>query len=71
VKLRNPRIRIGDLVKMKRRLFWVAKTDRGMTYTEQPCLVLETYPNAVKVLYSDGLVKCDMAEHFEVINECG
>jgi len=71
VTLRNPRIQIGDLVKMKRRLFWVAKSDRNMTYTEQPCLVLETYSNAVKVLYSDGLVKSDLAEHFEVINECG
>ena len=67
--LRNPRISAGDLVKMKLRLFWVAKTDRHMTYTEQPCLVLETYSNAVKVLYSDGLVKCDLAEHFEVISE--
>lgn len=59
----------GDLVKMKRRMFWQLKGNRHQHYTEEPLLVLEQAHNAVKVIYSDGSVKSDLTEHYEVISE--
>ena len=50
---------VGDLVQMKYRMFWVAKNNKHMTYTELPCLVIETFANAIKVIYADGLIKTD------------
>ena len=62
-------MKVGDLVKMKYRMFWVAKSDRHMTYTELPCLVIEIFANAIKVIYADGLIKTDLSESFEVISD--
>jgi hypothetical protein len=54
---------------MKRRMFWQLKGNRHQHYTEEPLLVLEQAHNAVKVIYSDGSVKSDLTEHYEVISE--
>jgi len=62
----------GDLVKMKFISFWMKKSNHGrpghVAYTETPMLVLETAYNAIKVIYPDGRVKSDLAEHYEVIS---
>ena len=62
-------MKVGDLVKMKYRLFWVTKTNNHLTYTKSPAVVLEVFSNAVKVLYTDGKIKSDLKESFDVINE--
>ena len=59
----------GDLVKMKYMMFWMLKENSHQHYTEEPLIVLETVHNAVKVIYPDGRVKSDLAEHYEVISE--
>ena len=62
-------MKIGDLVKMKRMMFWQLKETRYRHYTEQPLLVMEQAHNAVKVLYPDGSVKADLADHYDVVSE--
>ena len=66
-------MKVGDLVKMKHISFWMKKANHGrpghVAYTEIPMLVLETVHNKVKVIYPDGLVKSDLAEYYEVVNE--
>jgi hypothetical protein len=62
-------MKAGDLVKMKRKMFWMLKENRHQHYTEEPLIVLETVYNAVKVIYPDMQIKSDLAEHYEVINE--
>ena len=59
----------GDLVRMKRMMFWVLKGNKHQHYTEEFLLVLETAYNAVKVMYPDGRVKSDLKEHYEVVQE--
>jgi len=63
----------GDLVKMKFITFWMKKQGHGQAghvgYTETPMLVLETAHNAIKVIYPDGKIKSDLAEHYEVVSE--
>jgi len=62
-------MKIGDLVKMKHIMFWMLKENQHQHYTEQSLLVMEQVHNAVKVMYPDGHIKSDLAEHYEVINE--
>jgi hypothetical protein len=62
-------VKVGDLVKMKRTMFWMLKENRHQHYTEEPLIVLETVHNAVKVIYPDGRVKSDLIDHYEVISE--
>jgi hypothetical protein len=58
-------MKIGDLIKMKYIILWQKK----VVYHEQPLIVLETHANAIKVLYPCGMIKSDLAEYYEVINE--
>ena len=56
-------MKVGDLVRMKH-TFW-----RARKYTKEPALVCEIAHRAIKVMFSDGRVKSDLAEWYEVINE--
>jgi hypothetical protein len=62
-------VKVGDLVMMKRTMFWMLKENQHQHYTEEPLIVLETVYNAVKVIYPDGRVKSDLIDHYEVISE--
>ena len=63
-------MKAGDLVKMKYISFWMKKGGRQKSpYTECTLLVMETYANAVKVMYPDGMIRSDLAEYYEVISE--
>ena len=62
-------MKVGDLVRMKRRRFWDLKGNHRLQYTEEPLLVLECAHWAVNVLYPDGNVRSDLAEGLEVISE--
>ncbi len=59
----------GDLIRMKRRMFWTLKGNSHQRYTEELLLVLETAYNAVKVIYPDGRVKSDLKENYDVVQE--
>ena len=59
----------GDLVRMKRRMFWVLKGNTHQHYSEEFLLVLETAYNGVKVMYPDGQIKSDLKEHYDVVQE--
>ncbi len=61
-------MKVGNLVKMKYMMFWMLKGDRRQHYTEELLLVLETVSNAIKVMYPDGRIKSDLAEHYEVLS---
>ena len=56
-------MKVGDLVRMKHTFLKARK------YTKAPALVCEIAHNAIKVMFSDGRIKCDLAEFYEVINE--
>mgnify|MGYP006238057673 CR=1 FL=1 len=56
-------MKVGDLVRMKHAYLLATK------YTEVPLIVYEMTHNAVKVLFPDGRVKCDLTEYYEVIND--
>jgi hypothetical protein len=60
-------VKTGDLVKMKYEMWW--KLQSRKDFTEEVAIVLETTYNAVKLLYADGMIKCNLAEHYEVISE--
>ena len=62
-------IKKGDLVKMKYISFWQKKNHKSLRYTETPMLVLETAYNAIKVITPEGVIKSDLAEYYEVVNE--
>ena len=58
----------GDLVKMKRICWWTLQSRKD--YEHNVAIVLEQHANAVKVILSDGKIKCSLAEDWEVISEC-
>jgi len=62
-------MKVGDLVMMKRTMFWQLKGNQHQHYSEMPLLVMEKAHNAVKVMYPDGSIKTDLTEHYDVINE--
>ena len=56
----------GDLVKMKFIMWWMLQDRKD--FTEEVRIVLEKDYNAVKLLCSDGMVRCSLADHWEVIS---
>ena len=64
-------MKVGDLVQMKKRMFWTLKGDPYMDYTEEPLLILERDPfyQAMKVLFPNGRVVNCWPEDYDVINE--
>ena len=60
-------MKVGDLVKMKYEMWWKLRSRKD--YVSDPAIVLEQAHNAVKVLLSNGLVKRDLMECWEVVNE--
>ena len=62
-------MKVGDLVKMKNHMFWVAKNNRRIDWTDQLGIVVEQSARAVKVLFPDGAIKASLAENYEVVSE--
>ena len=60
-------MKTGDLVKMKYEMWWTLQSRKD--FVDTPAIVLEQTHNVVKVLLSNGLVKHDLVECWEVINE--
>jgi hypothetical protein len=62
-------MKVGDLVQMKRRMFWDLKDNPYMHYTEEPLLVVEQAFTAVKLLFPNGRVVNCWPDGYEVISE--
>ena len=60
-------MKAGDLVKMKYEMWWKLRSRKDFVNT--PTIVLEQVHNTVKILLPNGLVKRDLVECWEVINE--
>ena len=60
-------MKAGDLVKMKFIMWWMLQDRKD--FTEEVRIVLETEYNAVKLLCSDGMVRCSLVDQWEVISE--
>ena len=60
-------MKAGDLVKMKYVMWWML-TDRK-DFTEEVRMVVEKEYNAVNLLCADGVIRRQLADHWEVINE--
>ena len=59
-------MKAGDLVKRKYIMWWTLQSRKD--FTEEVRIVLEKDYNAVKLLCSDGMVRCSLADHWEVIS---
>ena len=62
-------MKVGDLVRMKSRMFWDLKGNPYMHYTEEPLLVVEQAYQAFKLLFPNGRVVSCWADGYEVISE--
>ena len=60
-------MKAGDLVKMKFTMWWMLQDRKD--FTKEVRIVLETEHNAVKLLCSDGMVRCSLVDQWEVISE--
>jgi len=60
-------MKVGDLVKMKYEMWWMLRSRKD--FVDTPGIVLEQTHNAVKILLPNGLVKRDLMECWEIINE--
>jgi hypothetical protein len=60
-------MKVGDLVKLKYTMWWKLRDRKD--YTTEVAIVIERNHNALKLLRSNGNIKCDLAEHYEVVNE--
>ena len=60
-------MKTGDLVKMKYEMRWKLRSRKD--YVPDLAIVLERAHNAVKVMLPNGLMKRDLAECWEVVNE--
>jgi len=54
---------------MKRCMFWHLKGNPSRHYTEVPFIALEVDYNAVKMMWPDGRIACDLVENYDVVNE--
>ena len=60
-------MKAGDLVKMKYIMWWMLQSRKD--FTKEVRIVVEKDYNAVNLLCSDGVVRRDLVDHWEVISE--
>ena len=60
-------MKAGDLVKMKFIMWWMLQDRKD--FTKEVALVTEIDYNCLQLLFPDGMIKRNLAEHYEVINE--
>ena len=72
-------MKAGDVVKMRRRMFWIAKNAPNLTYSESPGIIIEigSYTNQtgpgkclgdglLRILHSGRICRVDK-DHWEVV----
>ena len=60
-------MKAGDLVKMKFTMWWMLADRKD--FTKEVALVAEIDYNCLQLLFPDGMIKRNLAEHYEVISE--
>jgi hypothetical protein len=60
-------MKAGDLVKMKFTMWWMLADRKD--FTKEVRIVVEKEHNTVNLLCSDGIVKRQLSDHWEVIGE--
>ena len=60
-------MKAGDLVKMKFIMWWMLQDRKD--FTKDVRIVVEKDYNAVNLLCSDGMIRRELADHWEVVNE--
>jgi len=66
---KNRQIEKGDLVKMIRAQYSEASKSPVYKFLNQTMLVIDAHKGAVKILFPDGTIKSDLAEHFIVVSK--
>ena len=62
-------MRCGDLVRMKYRVFWVAKNNRNITYSNTAGLVVAMGDSEMLRVLHEGQIRRVMQDHWTVVNE--
>jgi hypothetical protein len=62
-------MRRGDLVRMKYRVFWDAKYNRNITYSDTAGLVVSTEESEMLRVLHEGRIRRTMQDHWKVVNE--
>ena len=60
-------MKVGDLVKMKHVMWWMLQDRKD--FTNDVALVTMVDYNCLHLLFPDGQIKRNLAEHYEIINE--
>ena len=63
------KMKAGDLVQMKYISFWMKKNHKGGSpYTEDVLMITDVVNISLRLMYSDGTIRRDLAEYYEVIS---
>ena len=60
-------MKVGDLVQMKYVMWWMLQDRKN--FTKEVALVTEIDYNCLQLLFPDGMIKRNLAEHYEVVSE--
>ena len=64
-------MKVGDLVKMKREVWWMAiPGGRKNSYVHDHGIVYGLADRGIKVLMPDNIIKVSLADYWEVVSEC-
>ncbi len=62
-------MQVGDQVRMKYQMFWYLKSNRHISYTEEPATVITAGSHMMEVMWPDGTIDRRDKDFFEVIDE--
>jgi hypothetical protein len=60
-------MKVGDVVRMKYAMFWMLKSNRHISYTEDPATVVGMGSHIMEVMWADGRIDRRDKDLFEVI----
>ena len=58
---------VGDLVRMKYEMWWRVR-NRKTDYISTHAIVIDRAKNAIKLLLTDGNIKCSLTDQWEVVS---
>ena len=62
-------MKVGDQVRMKYAMFWMLKSNRHISYTEDPATVIKCGSHIIEVMWPDGNIDRRDKDFFEVIED--
>ena len=60
-------MKVGDQVRMKYMMFWMLKSNREVSYTEDPATVITMGSHIMEIMWPDGKIDRRDKDMFEVI----